>query len=415
MHARSKRFSLKCLALIFSLFLMACVLLPLPTFISSLLIQSCAAVMICASLRLLAGVGGLISFGHALYIGIGAYAAAYALHPTTPSVFMFPLASPLTLPLVPLYAGTLTLLIAIPAGWLSTRRSGTLYPAMVTLALCELMHVASQVLPHWFGDEGGLQFDRTQACFFGLNFAGAQSIAVLAIIYLFMSLCWLDYYTCTPAGRWLAATADDEIQVRSLGMNSQHIRLMAFCVSASVAGAAGALLAIDLESVDNSIFSVAHSGEYLMFSYLGGVSSWFGSMLGGVGLTLTNLYFPILTSAWQLYLGLMFIYVVICWPQGLYGICQSILFNRQVLSKSGPLSKIIDFRRLLVFLLMALGIICCVESLYRLCGVIAYSQQLDRAMCVFFLLVGFVLVLAASCIHYRLCKRHGSSLREPHA
>lgn len=403
MCALSQSLSLKWSAFIVVLILIASVALPLPASTFSLLIQSCAAIMICASLRLLAGVGGVVSFGHTLYVGIGAYAAAYALHPTAPLVFMFSLDSPMTLPLVPLYAGGVTLLAAIPTGWLSTRRSGTLYPAMVTLALCELVHVAAQVLPRWFGDEGGVQFDRTQGYFFGMNFVDAQSIAIIAIIYLFLSLCGLDYYTRTPAGRWLAATADDEVQVRSLGMNPQRIRWLAFCTSALVAGAAGALLAIDLESVDSSIFSIASSGEYLMFSYLGGLSSWLGSILGGMGLTLTHLYLPTLTAAWQLYVGLIFIYVVICWPQGVYGACRDFLFVRKAQAYEAT-SKGFDFKHMIVFLMIAIGIIFCVESLYRLCGVVANLQPPNQKVCLLFLIMGVAMLLVGSGLAYKLRK-----------
>ena len=339
--------------LIVSALLAPVVCLFLPDFFLSLLTQICIAVLICASLRLLVGSGGILNFGQMLYVGIGAYIAAHVVS-----------ASPITIPLllVPLLSGVVTLLIAIPTGWLCIRRSNRIYMAMVSLALCELTYALAQVWPQAFGDEMGLQFDRTASNFWGLDFADARWGAVIALVYMAVLLCLLYQYTRTPAGRWLEAARDDEVLVQSLGMNPQRLRLMAFMVSSFTCGVAGGLLAIDLESVNASLFSVSMSGEYLIFTYLGGLSSLLGAAMGGVLMQISNLWLPMLTPAWQLYLGLLFVYMVINWPDGFAG-CLWVLFRKNCAG-----TDVAYQFRAGRFFVAAFGIVCLTEAVYRLWG-----------------------------------------------
>lgn len=331
-------------------------------FLLNLLTQICIAVLICASLRLLVGSGGILNFGQMLYVGAGAYAAAYAVNAASSStLFVF-----LPLPLIPFISGLFAMVLAIPLGWLCVRSPNRIYMAMISLALCELVYVLGLVWPQVFGDEMGIQFDRTAGNFWGIDFADPRWMTLIALMYLGGLLWFLYSYAKTPAGRWLEAARDDEVLVNSLGMNPKKIRRMAFGVSSFVCGVAGGLLAIEMESVNVSLFSVSVSGEYLIFAYLGGLSSLLGSVLGGIFMQVSNLWLPMLTPAWQLYLGLLFIYMVIYWPDGLVG-CLRLVFLKGKRHKHTQ--KSVSWLEIFQFFVAASGVVCCTEAAYRMWGV----------------------------------------------
>lgn len=289
----------------------------LPGFVLSLLVQSCAAVIICASLRVLVGMGGIISFGHALYVGAGAYGTAHLLQAVEAQHFFVPLL------LAPVAGGVAGLLVAVVAGWLCTRRTHPIFMAMVTLALCELAYTLAQMWPALFGDESGIPFDRTAGNFLGLNFADERLVLILALLYSVVVLFLLHGFTRTPAGKWLVASREDAMRVASLGMYPARFQYMAFLIAGFFAGIGGGLLAIELEGAHASMLSVVQSGSYLMFTYLGGLGSVVGSLIGGSAFSLGIVWLPAITPVWELYLGLLFVYVVLYWPQGIVGAINS--------------------------------------------------------------------------------------------
>lgn len=276
--------------------------------------QALATVIILASLRVLVGMGGVITFGHALYVGMGAYGAAHLMLWAERSDVMVPLI------IVPLVGGVAGLLTAVVAGWLSTRRAHAIYTAMMTLALCELTHVLAQVWRFVFGEEGGLQIDRTVGNFMGVNFVDGRWMVLLALIYAILSLALVYRISKSALGQWLAAVREDPVRVACLGVSPQRVQYMAFMLSGFLAGIGGALLLLEFEVVDSSMFSVVNSASYLIFACLGGLGSLLGSVVGALLQIFSQIGLPLVTTVPELWVGLVIIVTVLFFPKGLAGV-----------------------------------------------------------------------------------------------
>lgn len=317
----------------------------------SLMTQVCATAVILCSLRILVGMGGMIHFGYALYPGMGAYGAAHLLLLAQHWGVSVPLW------LVPLGGGVAGFVTAFFAGWLNTRRVNSIYCAMVSLALCELVYTLAQILPAFFGTDGGLQIDRTNGNFLWFDFADARLLLLLTAIYLAGSLWCMQKFTQTPLGFWLCAVREDAVRVACLGMVPRHIQYVTFLIAGFFAGIGGALLMLELESANVSMFSMTQSGSYLMFTYLGGLGHLWGSVMGAFMQVGMLIGLPVLTPASELYLGLVFVYAVLRMPQGIYGMLLE-------------LRNLYKVKRQLWWILQhffsVLSSICLIEFIYRL-------------------------------------------------
>ena len=273
--------------------------------------QALATMVILASLRVLVGMGGVISFGHALYVGMGGYGAVHLMLWAEHCNVMMPLL------FVPLVGGIAGLLTAVIAGWLCTRRTHAIYTAMMTLALCELMHVLAQVWVAVFGGEGGLQIDRTVGNFGGMDFADGRWMVLLALVYALLSLVLVQKVGKGALGQWLGAVKEDAERVACLGVSPRKVQYSAFLLSGFLAGIGGALLVLEFEMADSSLFSVVKSGSYLVFACLGGLGSGLGSVMGAVLQVFAEIGLPLLTGMPELFIGLAIMGMVLFFPRGL--------------------------------------------------------------------------------------------------
>jgi branched-chain amino acid transport system permease protein len=123
--------------------------------------------------------------------------------------------------------------------------------------------------------------------------------------------------TLTPLGRLLNAVRDNPERVAFVGYNPQRVRYLAFAIAAFFAGIGGGLSALHFESVSAGVFSAQRSGLYLLFTFLGGAGFFFGPIIGAVLMVLIQVLLPALTPAWLLYLGLIFVAMVMYAPGGL--------------------------------------------------------------------------------------------------
>jgi len=124
----------------------------------------------------------------------------------------------------------------------------------------------------------------------------------------------------TPVGRLANAVRDNPERVEFIGYNPQRIRFIAFALSGALAGLAGGLHAINYEIVASESLSAARSGAVLLMVYVGGVSHWAGAILGAVVITWLQVSLSDYTNAWLLYLGLLFMGIVLVAPSGLAGV-----------------------------------------------------------------------------------------------
>ncbi len=257
----------------FALWLIAAPLLFPSSLARSILAQIGYLGIICLSYNLLLGQGGMLSFGHAVYTGLGSFMAIHAMNWAGQGTLMIPLIW------VPLVGGLAGLLCAALLGFISTRKSGTTF-AMITLGLGELVAAMALMFPQVFGGEGGITANRVYGDgFFGFRFGPALQVYYLIAAYAFVCTAALFAFTGTPLGKLLNAVRDNPERVAFLGHNPQRVRYAAFTIAGGFAGVGGALAAINFEIVTGAdSFSMARSGSFLLFTFLGGATFFLGAV-----------------------------------------------------------------------------------------------------------------------------------------
>jgi branched-chain amino acid transport system permease protein len=172
-------------------------------------------------------------------------------------------------------------------------------------------------------------------------------------------------FTATPLGRMLNAVRDNPERVAFVGYNTQRVRYMGFIIAGFFAGIGGGLAAINFEIVTamDSV-SIIRSGTFLLFTFLGGATFFFGPIIGGVLMVIATVFLSELTKAWMLYLGLIFLFMVMYAPGG---IASLIMMNLR-LAKYGKLGRIFGAYLALAgtALAMLVGLAAVVEMLYHL-------------------------------------------------
>ena len=285
-------------------------------------------IIICLSYNMLLGQGGMLSFGHAVYTGLGSFLAIHAMNLAGEG------ALPVPLVLIPLVGGLAGMCFAILLGFVTTKKSGTTF-AMITLGIGELVASMALMFPEFFGGEGGITTDRVYGKpFFGITFGPAIEVYYLIAVYCFVCTAAMFAFTGTPLGRILNAVRDNPERVEFIGYNTQRVRYFAFIIAGFFAGIGGGLAAINFEIVTGAdSVNVLRSGGYLLFTFLGGATFFFGPIIGAVLLVFASVLLSELSKAWLLYLGLVFLFMVMYAPGG---IASLIMMNLR-LAKFGKL------------------------------------------------------------------------------
>ena len=285
-------------------------------------------IIICLSYNMLLGQGGMLSFGHAVYTGLGSFLAIHAMNLAGEG------ALPVPLVLIPLVGGLAGMFFAILLGFVTTKKSGTTF-AMITLGIGELVASMALMFPEFFGGEGGITTDRVYGKpFFGITFGPAIEVYYLIAVYCFVCTAAMFAFTGTPLGRILNAVRDNPERVEFIGYNTQRVRYFAFIIAGFFAGIGGGLAAIYFEIVTGAdSVNVLRSGGYLLFTFLGGATFFFGPIIGAVLLVFASVLLSELSKAWLLYLGLVFLFMVMYAPGG---IASLIMMNLR-LAKFGKL------------------------------------------------------------------------------
>jgi branched-chain amino acid transport system permease protein len=281
------------------------------------LAQTAALVVLALSYNLQLGTCGLLSFGHAAFAGLGAFAAAHWFNR-----FGGPL------PLLPLVGGVAGAACGLVFGVLSTRRSGTAF-AMITLGLGECVAAAAWSVPAWFGGLGGVPIDRTHGTpwggwpfgtQFGAQFGSPAHAYALIAAWCFASSVAMRALTRMPLARLANAVRDNPARVAALGTDPRMVRLAMVVCASFFAGIAGTLTLIDIEIATADSVGMARSATVLIAAVIGGTASFFGPALGAAVLTAFSVAVAGVSRAWALYLGLLFVVVVIAAPRGLAGV-----------------------------------------------------------------------------------------------
>ena len=320
-------------ALIWSLFAIALIVLPM-LFKSSLaltmLSQMGYLIIICLSYNILLGQGGMLSFGHAVYTGLGSFIAIHAMNLASNG------GPPIPLVAIPIVGGLAGMFFAILFGFVTTKKSGTTF-AMITLGIGELVASMALMFPTFFGGEGGITTDRVYgSTFFGFNFGAQIQVYYLIAVYCFVCTALMYAFTGTPLGRMLNAVRDNPERVEFIGYNTQRVRYLAFIIAGFFAGVGGGLASINFEIVNAAdSLNAIRSGGYLLFTFLGGAVFFFGPIIGAVLLVFASILLSELSKAWQLYFGLVFVFMVMFAPGG---IASLVMMNLRV-AKFGKFNR----------------------------------------------------------------------------
>lgn len=260
--------------------------------------------------NLLAGQAGLLSFGHAAYFGIGAFATLHLMLAVEDGL-AFPT------PLLPLAGAVAGLLCGLIAGWFATLRSGV-YFALVTLAIAELFHSLAPHLQGVFGGESGISSMRMP--WQGIVFGSIIEVYYLTLGWVVLCALLLWAYTRTPFGRLTLALRDNEQRVRFLGYDAHRAKVVIFAVSAMISGVAGGLQAVSNEMANYALFGSVISSQVVLFTYVGGATLFFGPAFGAVAFTMFAFLVSDLTRSWLFYQGLIFVLVMLYAPAGIGGV-----------------------------------------------------------------------------------------------
>lgn len=296
----------------------AIVIVLLPQFFTSLLSvsilnQMAIAIVFALSYNMLLGQGGMLSFGHAVYFGLGGFMAVHALLGIENGDYFF------SVTLIPLVGGLFGLLAALFIGSFSTHKAGTVF-AMISLGVGELIAASSLILVSFFGGEAGVSGDRTYGpTFFGYDFAQDIQVYYLAAAWMFIATLAMYLFTQTPAGRMANAVRDNPERAEFIGYSARRVRLISFVMSGFFAGIAGGLFAVNYEILTEQNLNAVTSGNVLLMAYIGGLGFFIGPIIGAVVLTLMNSVLSHYTTLWMLYLGIMFVLTVMFLPNGLTG------------------------------------------------------------------------------------------------
>jgi branched-chain amino acid transport system permease protein len=288
---------------------------------TTMLAQMGIAIIACLSYNMLLGQGGMLSFGHAVYTGLGSYVAIHALNMASGGTIPIPVA------LIPIVGGLAGMFFAVLFGYVTTKKAGTTF-GMITLGMAELVFAMSLMFSEFFGGEAGVSSNRVFGqSFFGITYGPAIQVYYLIAVYTFICVALMFAFTRTPLGRILNAVRDNPERVEFIGYNTQRVRYMAFIIAGFFAGIAGGLGSILFEIVTAEVVGAARSGGYLLFTFLGGATFFFGPIIGGILMVLAFVLLSELTKAWLLYLGLVFLFMVMYAPGG---IASLIMMNLRV-------------------------------------------------------------------------------------
>ena len=260
------------------------------------------ATLFAASLRFLTGTGGMTSFGHAAYFGVGAYAAALAVKAG------WPFAAALVAAPVAAWGAALVF------GWFCVRLAGV-YLAMLTLAFAQ---IAWSIVFQWdsvTGGSNGLVGVWPPDAWSGRKAYHALTVGVVAL-----ALLALQRLVASPFGRALRATRDSPLRAAALGIDVRATQWRGFALAGAFAGIAGGLFAFSKGSISPETLAIPRSVDALVMVLLGGLNALFGPLLGATVFTWLQDTLARTTEYWRAFVGAGILALVLAFPNGLGGV-----------------------------------------------------------------------------------------------
>ncbi len=270
------------------------------------------------SYNMLLGQGGMLSFGHAVYFGLGGYGAMHVMGLIEAGSLDFPVFG---LPLVGFAVG---LIAGAVIGWPSCRRSGVPF-AMISLGIGELVAAAGFMFVSLFGGEEGISGDRMVGPeTFGLSLGPIGEVYWFIAFWAFVATFAMWAFTKTPLGRLSNAVRDNDQRAQYIGFDPQRVRYLVFIISGGFAGLAGGMSAVNYEILTPETFSALVSGAVLIMAFIGGIGTFYGPILGATLIVIMQSLLSDYTEAWQFYIGILFMVIVMFAPGGLAGLVERV-------------------------------------------------------------------------------------------
>jgi branched-chain amino acid transport system permease protein len=258
------------------------------------------------SLDLILGYGGMVSFGHAAFLGVGAYVVGIlAFHGMQSGWLQWPLA-------ILTAAG-----VALVVGAISLATSGV-YFIMITLAFSQMLYFATQSLEKYGGDDGLTLWSRSE--FSGLLVLSNAYVFYYVVFGVLLGCLYLSWRLVhSRFGMVLQGIRENERRMLALGFPTYRYKLTGFVIAGGIAGLAGALLANQTEFVSPSFLHWSRSGEMLFMVTLGGMGTLFGPLLGAAAFLLLEECISSYTAHWKIFFGPLLVLFVLFVRRGLYG------------------------------------------------------------------------------------------------
>ncbi len=322
--------TLKCGLIVAALFLAVVVPLVVSKFQTYLVTQAVIYSVVGISYYLLLGHTGLLSFGHAAFFGVGAYAAALCLlHLAGPA---------LPVPLV-IFIGALAGLVCGLFFGLIVLRLTKIYLAFATLALSQMIWAIAWKWRDVTGGDDGLTgwSDR----FVTIPAVGRFALTNVTFSYYFLlvfaviaiALSW--YFTKTPLGNTLTAIRSNPNRTGFLGVNVNYGKVLVFAFSGLVAGLSGALFILMKKMVSPHFLDTSMSFDILIISVIGGYASFIGPIVGAFVYVYLVEYLSSFTERWQLLVGAFFVLLLLLYPRGIAGMIEDAARKMRVAGRKG--------------------------------------------------------------------------------
>jgi branched-chain amino acid transport system permease protein len=276
-------------------------------FLLSLFTRIVILAIAAVSLNLIMGYGGMVSFGHAAYIGIGGYAVGILAHEGINSgLLQWPLA---------LVASAL---IALIIGALCLRTRGV-YFIMITLAFAQMLYFVAVALDRYGADDGLTIYQRSQ--FGGLvNLSNKTFFYYLCLVLLLGTIYLVQRLVNSRFGQVVQGARSNDRRMRALGFPTFRYKLTCFVIAGTICGLSGALLANHTDFVSPAMMHWTRSGDLIVMVVLGGMASAFGPLIGAVALLVLEELLSGITEYWQIILGPLLLLVVLFARGGIDGL-----------------------------------------------------------------------------------------------
>jgi branched-chain amino acid transport system permease protein len=277
-----------------------------------LLMQALCFVLFACAFNLLIGYVGLVSFGHALFFGWASYLAAYAAKSWALS------------PELAILVGTATAAaLGVIAGWVAIRRQG-IYFAMITLALAQMMYFFA-LRAKFTGGEDGIQAVPRGRLFGMFDLSHEMTMYVFVLVVVLAGFLLIYRIINSPFGEVLKAIRENEQRAVSLGYKTERYKLLAFVLSATLAGLAGSLKALVFQLASLTDVHWNMSGDVLLMTLLGGLGTVFGPVVGAILIVAMQNYLAPF-GQWVLVIqGAIFVVCVLAFRRGIVGELASVL------------------------------------------------------------------------------------------